>query len=576
MYWSQLHTILWLRWRLTRNQWSRGGRLNMAISVAIVVLLLLIGGGGSLGSLLIGRFALGACRPAILLVVYDLLILLFLLFWLLGVVGTIQRSEIIDVEKLLHLPVSLRGIFLVNYVASHVTLSIIVFLPALLGLALGMALSRNGRMILLVPLILGFLFMVTAWTYCLRGWLVILMKNPRRHRAVVAGVTILFFVVIQIPGLLSIGSPGRSRSPHGQPPSQTAFIERERDGGLPPVMLLAHAVAPPLWIGYGAMSLAEGNPLPTLLAGAGMFGIGGLGLARAYRSTRRFYEGQTAGKQARRVRKDRRAVLVGTCFVEHGLPGLPEGAAAVALASLRSLTCATEVRMALVSDVLMLLILGATAWPRQGFAVSERAQFLWGTAAALLPFPQMIHLMTNQFGFDRAGFRTLVLSPVPRPQILFGKNVAMLPLVAVVGVVDLALAWIVLHLHLMVLAAAFMQVIAAFFLTCTLGNLFSSLIPIRLGQGSLAGTKVSRKTGLLSLLSHLVCASALSILLLPALAAFALASRAGPAAGGVNLLLSLVELGLITAIYRRSLPGLGRLLLRREQEILRVVTQDVE
>ena len=28
MYASQLYTVLWLRWRLTRNQWSRGGPVN--------------------------------------------------------------------------------------------------------------------------------------------------------------------------------------------------------------------------------------------------------------------------------------------------------------------------------------------------------------------------------------------------------------------------------------------------------------------------------------------------------------------------------------------------------------------
>jgi hypothetical protein len=324
------------------------------------------------------------------------------------------------------------------------------------------------------------------------------------------------------------------------------------------------------------MSLGEGNPMPTLLAGVAAFGIGGLGLTRAYRSTRRFYEGQTAGKKARPVRRDRPVKSVGAGLVERRLPGLPEEAGALALASLRSLTRATEVRMALASDVLMFLILGGTALLGRGPAVGDRTQFFWGTAAALLPFPHLIQLLTNQFGYDRAGFRTLVLSPTPRSQILLGKNFALLPLVLTLSVVYLVLARFALHLRPLVLAAAFVQGIAAFLLVCTLGNLFSSLIPIRIRAGSMAPTKVSAKTGLLSLLSHVVCALALSLLALPALAAFLLSARSGPAAAWANLLLSLAALVLIATVYRVTLPNLGRLLMEREQEILRVVTQEIE
>ena len=35
MNWEQLRAILWLRWRLTRNQFTRGGQLNAVLSVLI-------------------------------------------------------------------------------------------------------------------------------------------------------------------------------------------------------------------------------------------------------------------------------------------------------------------------------------------------------------------------------------------------------------------------------------------------------------------------------------------------------------------------------------------------------------
>ena len=84
----------------------------------------------------------------------------------------IQRSEAIDIGKILHLPVSLKGVFLVNYLASHLTLSIIVFLPWMVGLTAGLAWSHHAAMLLVLPLALGLVLSITAWTYWLRGWLV--------------------------------------------------------------------------------------------------------------------------------------------------------------------------------------------------------------------------------------------------------------------------------------------------------------------------------------------------------------------------------------------------------------------
>ncbi len=180
MTWSQLCTVLWLRWRLTRNQWSRHGTVTAMISVIVTTLLVALGAAGLVGGFLAGAFASVGRSPQFMLGLWDALIGAFLLFWLIGVLSEIQRSEAIDIGKILHMPVSLKGIFLVNYVASHVTLSIIVFVPWMVGLTLGFIWSHGCRMILLLPLAAGFIFSVTAWTYWLRGWLVALLdaKSP--------------------------------------------------------------------------------------------------------------------------------------------------------------------------------------------------------------------------------------------------------------------------------------------------------------------------------------------------------------------------------------------------------------
>ena len=70
---------------------------------------------------------------------------LFLFFWTIGIVTELQRSEMLDLSRLLHLPVSLRDVFLLNYLASHFSLSLAMMLPAMLGLTVGLVLgTRRG------------------------------------------------------------------------------------------------------------------------------------------------------------------------------------------------------------------------------------------------------------------------------------------------------------------------------------------------------------------------------------------------------------------------------------------------
>ena len=199
---SHLHTIVWLRWRLTRNQWSRGGPLNAVVTLIVMTAALVVGvAGGGIG-ILMGVMAFNKLAPLAMLGLFDALSLVFLFFWMIGLMSELQRSESVDISRMRHLPVKLKDIFLINYVASHLCVSIILFVPFMLGLALGLARGRGMVMLWLIPLILGFFFMITAWTYCLRGWLAALMVNKRRRRAVIMGVTLTFILLFQLPNLV--------------------------------------------------------------------------------------------------------------------------------------------------------------------------------------------------------------------------------------------------------------------------------------------------------------------------------------------------------------------------------------
>lgn len=201
MNWDQLQTILWLRCRLTRNQWTRSKGIGAVISVVISVTLCIMGVGSFVGGLAGGVFGLREATPFVIWVVWLAVTTGFLVFWLMGMLQELQRSESIDLQRLMHLPVALGQMFLVNYVASHLTPSLVIAVPAMIGLTIGLTISRGPAMVLMGPLAFAMVFMITAWTYCLRGWLAGLMSNPRKRRNVTMLIALVFILLSQGPNL---------------------------------------------------------------------------------------------------------------------------------------------------------------------------------------------------------------------------------------------------------------------------------------------------------------------------------------------------------------------------------------
>src|ERR1035437_857901 len=201
MNWEQLKTILWLRWRLMRNQWARSGGLGAVIAVLAGLGAFVMGGLCFVGALLGAAFGLSQSPPLVIMGIWFGVTVGFLFFWMIGLLTELQRSETIDLQRLMHLPVALGQMFVVNYLVSHFALSIIVVVPIMLGLAIGLVISRGLEMALLIPLTLSMVFMITAWTYCLRGWLAAMMTNPRRRRSIIMGITFAFILLGQGPNL---------------------------------------------------------------------------------------------------------------------------------------------------------------------------------------------------------------------------------------------------------------------------------------------------------------------------------------------------------------------------------------
>ena len=587
MNWAQLQTIFWLRWRLTRNQWARSGGFGAVFAAVVMVAALTLGGLSFCGGLVGGALGLGSATPMVLLGIWSGLVAGFLFFWLIGLVSELQRSETIDLQRLMHLPVALGQMFVVNYAASHLAVSIVLFLPAMTGLALGLVYSRGFAMLLLLPLAYAMIFMITAWTYCLCGWLAAMMTNPRRRRAIIMGITMAFVLIGQLPNLYFnvLGRAQRAPIPPGATPNEVQSIRRQRQDAEKEMLnnlLAVQKFIPPFWVSVGAQGLAEHRVVPALLGTFGCFGLGALGLRRAYRSTLRFYQGETGGKAASPKPVDLPEARPGaaakpaTSFLTWRVPGVPEQAGALALATFRSMLRAPEIKMAWGTSFLVTIILAATFLFRAKLDVPEAAKPFIATGSVVFSIFMLIQFFANQFGFDRDGFRALILCPAERRLILLGKNLASAPAGFGFGALLLGLMAVRLHLSLLTLVAAFFQLVALLLLAALCGNLLSILVPYRVQAGSLKPTKMPAGATLLMVACQLMFPVVMLPALVPPLMEFLWRGAGWPEAVPVNLLLSILLAGLMIVVYWQALTPLGRLLQRRETRILNTIAAEVE
>lgn len=580
MNWEQMRAILWLRWRLTKNQFTRGGQLNAVLSVLMVAVLGLAAAALGVGAVFGGYFAGTEASPKMLMVIWDALIFGFLILWLSGLLVEIQRSESIDLTKLLHLPVTLQQVFVFNYAASHFAPTIVLVLPAMLGLCLGLTLSSGPAMALLAPVVLAFIFMTTAWTYCLRGWLAALMVNKRKRRAIIVWVTLAIVVLGQLPNIIF-------NSHYLRQPKQTGHLPRETGAqstgsaatkpGLawPVGFVEGHLALPPAWVGYSAMSLKEHHVLPALGAAAAGFLIGALGLLRAYHQTLRFYLADEGRKESRRISPGP-AQPRGRLLVERQLPLLPDDTAALTLATLRSLMRAPELKMAAVMPIVMGAMLMSVHFTGSQGPPSKLLTTFSATGVAVLAVFSLGTSMANIFGLDRNGFRALVLLPTRRHHILLAKNLAFFPFILIIGLLLLGAVKLLLHISWGTFLAGLLQVPAAFLLFSGLCNFASILAPYRLAQGTLKAKQPKAIVFIVFAISFLLLPIlSLPLMIPPALELLFSAQGWAPWLP-VNLLATIGMLAAIASLYWRLLPFQGRLLQRREQTILREVTEETE
>jgi ABC-2 type transport system permease protein len=621
--WHHFQAFLWLRWRLLVNQMRRSGFVS-------VVVLFLVAAAGLVTAVslffvmfFLGLLVLPEAPSPTLLYVWDGLVVGFLFAWCIGLISELQRSEVLSLEKFLHLPVSLKGAFLINYLSSLISVSLVLFLPAMIGLGLSQIFVKGPAMLLTFPLLAAFLLMVSALTYQFQSWLASLMVNKRRRRTVIAIVTVGFVLLCQTPNLVNVIRPweGKKIKEDGthadelkaRMDKELADLQREVFAGnlstedfqkrraellqannqptnlafeqgwdkVANIARLLNMAFPPGWLPLGVQDASEGNVLPALLATTGFGLIGAGSLWRSYRTTVRLYTGQfSAGAKPAIVAApalpapgplDRPPAR----FLEKKLPWLSEQSSVIALGGFRSLLRAPEAKMLLLTPVIMVIVFGSLLASRATDPPDGvRPLIAFGSMAMILL--TLVQLVGNQFGFDRGGFRVFVLCPAKRRDILLGKNLAVAPLALTMCALAVVVVQVVYHMSIDHFLAAWIQSLSMFLLFCLLANGLSMLAPLPIAAGSVKPMSPKGLALLLHFAFMFVFPVTIATTLLPLGIELGLEALTSSNGWPICLVLTIAECVAIIFLYRFLLTFQGKLLQVREKRILEIVATKAE
>ena len=610
MNWEHLKTYIWVRWRLSANQVRRSGTVGVIIAAILAGLRILGGAITFIAGLLVGIFALGQVQPTVLIFVWDGVAGAFIVFWLVGLMSELQRTELLSLDNFMHLPVSPAGAFLMNYLGSSIGISLILFLPAMVGLSLGLTFSRGFAMLSLFLLVATFFLMVTAITHQFRGWLAGMMANPRRRRTVIAIVSVAFILVFQLPNLLTRPGLREKQQAERIVAQKSAGLKKEYDEGqispeeykrqldtiqkagnaddereferVSGIVRIVNMAAPPGWLPYGVAAAAEGRYFPVLACIVGMGLVGTASLRRSYRTTIRLYTGDfTKGRAGRKIKpetvfKDASDSQIesspSSAFLEKRLPCVSEHASAITLMNFRSMIRAPEVKMLLLTPVILLIVFGGMLASKESEVSGLARPLIAMGFAAFILIIGMTGYLRNQFGFDRSGFRTFVLSCAPRRDILLGKNLSLLPFAIVLMILFVGVYRWINPMRWDYVAAVLIQTLPMYLLFCITGNVLSILSPMTLKPGSGMPASHQGVGALFNIVFMVVVPVPMSFTLVPLGIEALYISFSSDAWFPVFMVLSLIEVPVVIWLYRTVINWQGILLQQNEKKILDVVS----
>lgn len=554
----QVWALIALKWLLLRRTWGAGRSAFAALSLflglaGLAVSALLAAGLYVLG----GRMGEIAEAPAAALAVLDGLVFLYVFFWMWGLLMEVQRSDIIDMRRLLHLPVSPAAAHGLNFAASLAGPLLFLSLLPGLGLVAGMARAFGPSMALPgVALGLLFLLMLGAWAHYARGVVAVLMENRRRRRLVMTLIPVCFVALGQVPGLL--GQALRTMDDGG--------------GGLAGAAVTglaagAHLLLPPAWFSYGLWALGMGEYWTAAGAAALMLCGTVWGLMLGYRATLRYYTG--AGAAAGAPKAAPKGPFRPPATLRR-LPLVSDDTAGLGWAFFLAYFRHPSIRFQLVAPLGFALFV---LFMYRSGAYGERLgnERVWLPVAVIVwPFMNFGLFLTNLFGGDGGGFRGLMLLPVPRHRILAAKHLALFPFAAGMAAVFVLIGAAAAGSTPYLTGLSLLHVLYLYLLICAAGVWSSVYFPYHMGRNALRGHGGRAATMLAGFASVLL----ISALLAPTGWCLGTAAAGGGGTLPPGLAPTLLLLAGAAGVYRLSLRHGGDALRERETKVLAAILRD--
>ena len=565
---AQLGALVWLKWRLFIHAMrSKRGAANRAASAlgtlfALALSLLLaaaLGAGayfivrnrsGARASRLTPDLATGASVEA-----------LFLLFGMISMIYLVWATAPLsfgggnqfDPGRLLLYPVSLRKLFALDLLSELTSLASIFAAPAVFAISLGAGLAHGrvgGALLVAACATLFGMSLAKLLSTCLNT-----LMRMRRTRG--ESLLAVLGVLGAVSGLV-LGQSDRLFAHFGR---------------FPPALRLTP-------MGAMAAALAGGAGVNSnyLLSLAVLLAYTVAATVATYKIARRALESSGGGGARRAPRAAADGDAAGAKAAGWRLPFGSEELSSIFEKELRYAARNAQLRTMAVMPIIMTLSfkligsrrgggggLGGGGQAGGGGFFAGVAPYMEGTGAALsvlYVFLITSALSANLFGYEAGGMRAYVLAPVARRTILAGKNLAVFAVSLVFAVAVVAVNAL-LYRDLTLRALLFTSLCFIFFAAAaaTVGNWFSLRFPKRLQFGK--RMNASGVAGLLLLPAFLCIAAA------PALAVL----------GGYAAQSLLVEYVILAAfavagvaLYLLSLGRQGRLLAKRELDILEAVT----
>ena len=551
---SQLGALVWLKWRLFRNSLrSRRAAASriaslLATFAGLALSLVVASGAGAAAYLLssprvresaeFSKFAGGD------VLFFTLAASFIYLMWAVVPLG-LEGGSRFEPRRMLLYPISLPKLFAVDLLSELTNLSSIFAIPVVLalGLGAGLAQAQAARGLLIAALAVAFGVALSKLFSTFVGALM----SGRRTR----GETVLALLGA------ALGMAG-------------VFMGQLIERLAPQVARYEGSLRGLRWTPPGALASALTEGLRA--GGAGAYAMAAATLAAytlacvavTYLIARRTALGAGGAKRSAKLRAE--GAGPAESYAGWQLPLMSPELSAVVEKEVRYALRNAQLRaialMAVALTIVMRMATGRGSAGRLFEGVGEYTEGMQLSYAVLYVFLLVSAISTNLFGYDGAGVRALVLSPVSRRTILVGKDIASTLIVLVLSAASVAASAVAFRdttWRAVAVAALSFVVFAGFFALG--GNWLSLRFPKRVEFG-----RRMNRSGVAGLL---ILPFVVVLAVPPALSSFA-----AYASGSVAVRYVILALFALTSVaaYALFIGAQARNLEEREREIMEAVT----